>query len=524
MISVEGVVARARPSEAAGKLTREKTKVFVSYSRKDGNAVGRIVEALEAHDNFQVFRDMEDILPTEEWRGRLESLIAQSDAVIFCLSPSSADSEVCAWEVKTAEALNKRIAPLVIQDVGGRGPGSISKLNYLFLTERDDFEDGIHKLVSALDTDIGWIREHTRLEELSRRWMTTGQSKGRLLRDADIEVAEAWVRQRPHTAPNVSDTTLNFIAASRQERSTQARRAWSIRALIGVLAVGVVGIAALAYAGWFDSSFLEIHARRLMDRYMPTPLTPAAEHALKAGDQFKECASCPEMIVLPSGDFLMGSSESATEQPAHKVSITQPFAVSKFEVTFRQWDACVAHGGCTYSPPDRGWGRGQHPVINVSWGDSQEFIAWLSKQTGGHYRLLTESEWEYAARAGSTTQYSYGDDEAVLSDYAWYYENAFIDGVGSGAHVVGLKKPNRFGLHDVHGNVWEWTQDCYQDNLDLARPDGSAVTSGDCEIRTVRGGAYDNLASALRSSNRNSDLAANRFDFIGFRVARTLSP
>ena len=152
------------------------TKVFISYSRKDRSAVARIAAALEAEDGIEVFRDTDDILPTEEWRGRLEQLIREADTVVFALSPHSATSEVCRWEVELAESLNKRIAPIVIKDVKPEDvPEALSKLNYIFFTNRREFDASIGNLIAALNTDIDWIREHTRLGELARRWDGQGR-------------------------------------------------------------------------------------------------------------------------------------------------------------------------------------------------------------------------------------------------------------------------------------------------------------------------------------------------------------
>ncbi len=168
----------------------------------------------------------------------------------------------------------------------------------------------------------------------------------------------------------------------------------------------------------------------------PTVLTVEQEkaHAAKPGSDFKECANgCPVMIVIPAGKFTMGSPENeadrlTSEGPQHEVTFAQPFAVSKFEVTFAEWDACSASGGCPRAAD--GWGRGEMPVINVSWGDAKRFVGWLSQATGREYRLLTEAEWEYAARAGANTRYSWGDDPHV--------GNANCNGCGS--HGISSKR------------------------------------------------------------------------------------
>jgi formylglycine-generating enzyme required for sulfatase activity len=206
------------------------------------------------------------------------------------------------------------------------------------------------------------------------------------------------------------------------------------------------------------------------------------------------------------------------------VTIGQPFAVGKFEVTFAQWDACVAAGGCAppeeglYSPADRGWGRDSRPVINVSWQDAKRYVRWLNGRIGGKaYRLLSESEWEYAARAGTTTRWSFGDVESQLEAYAWFRGNS-----GGKTQPVGGKAGNPWGLFDMHGNVWEWVEDCYNDNLANTPTNGAANTTGGCDRRGVRGGSIYGNPPELRSANRDRDMPGIRGISIGFRLSRTL--
>ena len=165
--------------------------------------------------------------------------------------------------------------------------------------------------------------------------------------------------------------------------------------------------------------------------------------------------------------------------------------MSKFEVTFDEWDACVAYGDCDPRVSDSGWGRGRQPVINVTWDDAKRYVAWLSRMTGKPYRLLTEAEWEYAARAGTQTAYSWGDEIGK--------GNANCDGCGSQwdnkqTAPVGSFAANAFGLYDMHGNVWEWVEDCFHDNYEGAPDDGSAWTAdGDCNSRVLRGGSWSTI-------------------------------
>ena len=230
-----------------------------------------------------------------------------------------------------------------------------------------------------------------------------------------------------------------------------------------------------------------------------------------------------DMVLIKGGCFLMGSPQGegySDEHPQHQVCVND-FALARYEVTFAQWDRCVADGGCTHKPDDRGWGRRNRPVINVSWQDIQQYTAWLSRRTGKRYRLPSEAEWEYAARAGTTTKYSWGDDIGI--------NRANCNGCGSQwdnkrTAPVGSFASNPLGLYDMHGNVWEWVQDCWNDGYKEAPTDGSAWTQGDCSRRILRGGSWNGQPGNLRAAFRNRNLGENRNDGSGFRTARTVIP
>ena len=203
---------------------RVSTKVFISYSRRDRQFVSRIVDALEAEDDIEVFRDTEDILPTEEWKARLEQLIAEADTVIFALSPHSAKSDVCRWEIDYAESLNKRIAPIVIRDVKPELiPEPLTKYNYIFFNGRGDFDKAVPVLIAALNTDIEWIREHTRLGEIARRWEDQRKLGAQPLRGRELEAAEQWLAVQPRNAPNPTELHRRYISDSRRAESRRQR-------------------------------------------------------------------------------------------------------------------------------------------------------------------------------------------------------------------------------------------------------------------------------------------------------------
>jgi formylglycine-generating enzyme required for sulfatase activity len=259
----------------------------------------------------------------------------------------------------------------------------------------------------------------------------------------------------------------------------------------------------------------------------PAPLSRERERALKPKDTFTECANCPEVVVVPAGSFMMGSPASEKgrdtyEGPQHRVTFDQAFAVSQFAVTFDEWDACVGDGGCNgYTPADQFWGRGRRPVITVSWDDARAYVTWLSRKTGKTYRLLSEAEYEYAARAGTTTYYPWGNDIGR--------DNANCDGCGSQwdnkqTAPVGSFAPNQFGLYDMVGNVGTWTEDCYHNSYSGAPIDGLPWTGAGCTFRVVRGGSWLNFPQDLRSALRFGIPTVIRNTHLGFRVGRTLTP
>ena len=243
----------------------------------------------------------------------------------------------------------------------------------------------------------------------------------------------------------------------------------------------------------------------------------------KVGDIFQDCRECPQMVYIPTGSFRMGDISrggDSDEKPVHRVSVGA-FLMSATEVTFDQWDACVAAGGCSHKPNDSySWGRGNRPVMRVSWEDiTKQYIPWLNRTTGEQYRLPSEAEWEYAARAGSETKYSWGNsignNKANCRGCGSRWDNSKTAPVASFA-------ANAFGLYDMHGNVWEWTQDCWNGSYKGAPSDGTAWLSGECSWRVMRGGSWDGSPSSLRSAYRFRGTAGLRINGNGFRLARTL--
>jgi formylglycine-generating enzyme required for sulfatase activity len=240
--------------------------------------------------------------------------------------------------------------------------------------------------------------------------------------------------------------------------------------------------------------------------------------ALEPGETFRDCADCPELVVVPPGDFVMGSSETPYEKPERTITIKKPFAIGRREVTFAEWDQCADAGACKHRPDDHGWGRGDRPVINVAWDDTKLFVGWLSQKTGQKYRLPSEAEWEYAARAGTKTPFWWGRDLGT--------GRAQCDTCGSPTTrqivATGSFRPNGFGLYDTSGNAAEWVEDCWNDNYKNAPKDAVAWISGDCRLRVLRGGNFLSKATEVRSSSRFRYDVDVRYYANGFRIVRDL--
>jgi formylglycine-generating enzyme required for sulfatase activity len=371
----------------------------------------------------------------------------------------------------------------------------------------------------------------TGLEAARRAWQGTSDSSkdDALLMGVALAQAQSWLGKRREDLPVVD---RNFIDQSTKRESKVRARARRAQALIYVLLVGII----LGLIGLINRAYIEeqVNWYWTMRPYMvaqvrPYVLSPDAERALKPGQAFRECAKdCPEMVVVPAGEFMMGSPPTEKgrmpdEGPQHRVTIARPFAVSKYDVTFNDWDACVSVGGCPRGAGDVDWGRDTRPVIYVSWDDAQQYVARLSQMTGKPYRLLSDAEFEYAARAGTQTAYPWGDDIGENNANCVDCGSQWTGSAGTWQTApVGSFAANRFGLHDMVGNVWKWVQDCYHPNYNGAPTDGSTWTGGDCTARVIRGGSWGGGPEYVRPAFRDRSSTNDRNYTLGFRVGRTL--
>jgi formylglycine-generating enzyme required for sulfatase activity len=505
----------------------DRLKVFISYSRRDsGEFADELLAGLELA-GFSPFLDRHDIAAGEEWETRLGALIRQADTVVYVISPESVKSPRCEWEVEKAIAEAKRVLPVIFKSVADADiPAELQRRQFIHFDTGPGITRPLAQLADALRQDLDWIREHTRLGELAQRWDGRDRPASLLLRSDDLIAAQAWADRWKPGAPAVTDVVQRLITASKTQEALDRAQSMAVRRRMRwtEFLAAACGLAAFfAIVGWWQQSWLKQEFYALEN---VQALTAAHEHTLKPQSAFKECTDCPDMVVLPAGSFVMGSpptdpARKPSEGPQRTVTIATPFAVSKFEVTFAQWDACAANGPCNRQVSDGGFGRGQQPVVNVTWSDAERYVAWLSAITGKSYRLLSEAEYEYAARGGTTTTYPWGDTIGT--------NNANCAGCGSQwdgrqPAPVGSFSANPFGLYDMIGNVWEWTADCAHATYDGAPQDGSSwVDNNGCTSRVARGGSWNVVPASLRSADRLLITAGSLYFNLGFRVARTLS-
>lgn len=277
--------------------------------------------------------------------------------------------------------------------------------------------------------------------------------------------------------------------------------------------------------------------------------------ALAPGSVFRDCDQCPEMVVVPAGRFRMGDlsgDPDQDERPVHEVTIADPLAVGQYEVTKGEFERFVEATGyeagkSCWTFENRKWEKrsgyhwrnpgftqtDQHPVVCVNWDDAQEYVSWLSRETGKSYRLLSEAEWEYVARAGTQTAWYWGESESGQCRYAngadlkaKRHNSVFLvvecDDGYYWTSPAGNFEANAFGLFDLAGNAWEWVEDCWIGSYEKVPKDGSAWTNGNCGFRVLRGGSWSSSPGIFRSAFRGRNDPGNRYDLHGFRVARTL--
>jgi formylglycine-generating enzyme required for sulfatase activity len=499
---------------------------FFSYAREDDEdfrgelsairgAIGRNLAALLGKTkgrNFRLWQDVDAIAPGKLWKAEIDNAIEESAFFIPIVTPRAVQSPYCRNEFEAflareqALGRNDLVFPILFIPVPA--------LKHATRTRNDRVLAIIAERQFVDWTSFGYEDISSPASRLQIR---------RLCEPIAERLHEPWLS--PEERAQIAKQRAEEERVRREAKAEEEARLGE-----GAEPDAPTFLAPSPPAAFLTPSngVLEPAPRTRERRSLASvaPLTAAQERALKPGDSFKEGGECPEMIVVRAGRFLMGSREGegdGNEHPQHEVIIAKPFAVAKFAVTFDEWDACAASGGCRRDVSDQQWGRRRRPAINVSWDDARAYIKWLSSITGKPYRLLSEAEWEYAARAGSETKYPWGDNFQPNGKAMANARDSGSEWGGKQTAPVGSFPANAFGLHDMVGNVWEWVEDCWNGSYRGAPGDGSPWTSGDCSRRVVRGSSWFNYPGNLRSADRYGDYAGNRITVLGFRVARTLS-
>jgi formylglycine-generating enzyme required for sulfatase activity len=489
-------------------------RLFYSYSHRDE----AFRQELEAHLSFMRRSNLtaewhdRKIDAGDEWKVQIDHYIGTADIVLLLISADFIASDYC-WSEEMTKALARHergeasVIPVILRPCRWKST-PLAKLQAVpkdakAISEWSSRDAAFDDIAAAIERTVAKLMEHRcRATEQVR-----AEAEGAHQR-AEAEAARLAAEQRTNAKAKEERQRLEAEANREAEELTKAE--------------------AKRKAEDEERRKVEEERKKAAEEETRRAATP-----FKARDTFRDEDDCPEMVVIPAGEFVMGSPESGPGQlekevPRHKVMISRPFAVGKYPVTFDEWDACVKAGGCKHKPDDAGWGRGRRPVIKVSWDDVQWYLAWLSELTGKPYRLLTEAEWEYAARAGRMTRYPWGDKRGTNRAN---FRDSGSPWSGKQTAPVGRFEPNAFGLYDMIGNVWEWVQDCWNEYLGLRYGDAD-IRDGHAWVRewnleseqdrVVRGGSWLSSPRLARIAIRDRYKRTIRSNVLGFRIARTL--
>lgn len=557
--------------------------VFISYKSERRPAAKHLASIIEAH-GYSVWFDY-DLVPGKNFGRRIEAELRQAKVTIVLWCTLSVQSEWVQEEADLAKSMNTFV-PARIESC--EPPLGFRRDDYVDIAgwDGDPSTRSLDRLIDRIEALVGREAAMSRraLVDLHTSWSTLGRPRLAQFALGQAREIAAEDRRLPSreasTTSGIAPAAAAMISQRRDDAANDWRQheldicndpgllnafadkwaaldpVWSYKARQKAVAVVAEGqrhkaeleriarekataelAARIANANSRDDLFAIWHRHPEQNNAITERLgklgyvhvatgTKGHEQSfwLRPGDGktewFKDIDIGPEMVVVPAGDFTMGQADGDDdEKPPHKVTIKAPFAVGRFAVTFDEWDAALAEGGVNHKP-ESNWGRGRQPVINVSWEDAKAYCALLSTVTGKVYRLLSEAEWEYCCRAGTTTSYAFG--ATITKSQAQFSEDLPFS--ARQTVPVGSFPTNNWGLHDMHGNVWEWCEDNWHPNYQGAPADGSVWPGGDTWMRVVRGGSWYSDPQDRRSARRNWFQPDDRGNSLGFRVARTLSP
>lgn len=526
-------------------------KIFISYRRQDGPGMaGRIFDKLtERFGHDAVFMDVEGIPPGSDFRQHITSRIDEAKVLLALIGsnwlrasgPKGRLDDQNDFVRKELEAAFERGVPVIPGLLGNTPmpraedlPNSIARLAYLNPTRVNDgadFQRHIERLMLELEVRLGVLSPPERIRAVAE---AQTENLSELLRIAKLDPTQ-HLRFQEWSHSSFRDNDLRGCDFT-------GGRLLSCDFKEALIAGARFDLAEIDRVGWDAGPRTNLRAAKDWVDFAKNwkrAEKPVSDRHLDVGAVFQDAPFGPEMVVVPPGSFVMGSPEdeperSRNDSPQHEVTIGDPVAVGRYAVTFEEWDfAQDDHdwqritGVKPHKPEDHGWGRGDRPVINVNWEDAQAYVKWLRDKTGKAYRLLSEAEWEYVARAGTTSPFWWGD--GFTPDQANYNGNYTYKGGGKKGKYrqktlpVRSFEPNPWGLYQVHGNVYEWCEDVWHDNYNGAPDDGGAWNDDRSSSRVLRGGSWVDIPEFCRSAYRSRISAGSRGIGIGFRLARTLT-
>jgi formylglycine-generating enzyme required for sulfatase activity len=541
-------------------------QVFISHSSKDRKIAQTICGALE-NRGFTCWLSSRNVGGGENFQEAIVRAIRSAKVMVLVFTANANNSDEIKKELVVAGKYGLVVIPARVEDVVPN-----DAFMYEFATRQwiDLFEDW-ERAIEGLSSQIAGILNAVRVQRAATEGAPKRSTSGVRPRPPDPQgsgraaALAAKPRAADHAPPprpareagSAGGAAADLAAKQSSSVAPKSKPGQPGRDMLGVTtiepakpgafaslaglaqgaaatfgnprvaALAVLAIVAIAGIAAFKGFTGPVSGPNTKLPEVLRPLSAADERALKPKDSFQECMTCPLMVTIAAGTFKMGSENEqereTTEGPVHQVTI-KSFAIGRFAVTFDEWDACVNDGACDYK--STAWGRGRQPVINVSWWDAVAYVKWLSAKTGRAYRLPTEAEREYVTRAGTSTPFWWG--RSITTDQANYNGGAYAGAVAAKAEFRGRTvpvqsfEPNEFGLHQVHGNVWEWMQDCWIDSYQRAPSDGSAVP-GNCTSRSLRGGSWNDDPGRLRSASRMSSNSLRHDNNMGFRVAVSLA-
>lgn len=498
-----------------------KKKVFISYSRSDGIGFAEDLKETLIPRGIIPLIDHNDISPGDEWKKKLEKLILQSDAVAFVITQGALESEVCEWEIEKTIELGKRLIPLIPFSSSEKCkiPEKLSNRNYIYFYKESPvpssgFPDGCNRLINELEIDNNWSDQHTIYLKEASEWYASDREEDYLLIGKKLSKALKWVDQQPpkdtrkkYHLPEISELLLEFIESSqkldlKKQKENLKRKKQDEE----------------------KNAQIEQYKKQFENKKLDHNILSSASdlHGVK---YLKDDDGLPRLAIIPTKEgFYQGSKDDdctgrSNERPQRYVTFTSNFALSIYPITVREWNFAVENG----FKAKKFEADEELPVHRITWMAAKMYCHWLSEVTGKPYRLPSESEWEYACRAGTNTTYYFGNK--IERQQAKHQIKFFEINHLSGIDVVGKCPSNAFGLYDMHGNVWEWVEDDYHSSYKNAPTDGSAwLASPRKNYKVARGGCYASGPRHLRSARRAKvpPVPDEHWKF-GFRVALTIS-